>query len=336
MPTLLDIANMAGVSKSTVSRALREDPTLEIADQTRKKIFEIADQLEYRVKKEKLLSGKPMFVIVHKDTHFINQINNAYYFTIRTGIEEICYKKDIQFSFIPISFLESFTKPVDGALLLGNFSKKQVDFVCERLKTDNLTCLAKMNYYPNRIDWITYNIGECVTTAMQHLYDMGHRKIAYFGGYDEEDTTEAYSKLYYYKKYIEEHTDVECMGIIEGEHGSESGYQMMKSWIDQEKEIPPAIFVSNDPIAIGMIHVLNERGISVPSKTSLISINGDSPGKIAYPPLTTIDLHTYEMGKEAILTLEEKIKNKRSFTKKIEVQSTLVCRSSVASNNRME
>ena len=113
MATLLDIATMAGVSKSTVSRALREDPSLDIGDETRKKIFEIAEKLDYKVKKEKLLTERPTFVIIHKDTHFINQINNAYYFTVRTGIEEICYKNNIQFVFMPIGFLESFTKPVE-------------------------------------------------------------------------------------------------------------------------------------------------------------------------------------------------------------------------------
>lgn len=56
MATLLDIANLAGVSKSTVSRALREDPTLDIGGETRKKIFEIAEKLDYKVKKEKLLT----------------------------------------------------------------------------------------------------------------------------------------------------------------------------------------------------------------------------------------------------------------------------------------
>lgn len=330
MATLLDIANLAGVSKSTVSRALREDPTLDIGGETRKKIFEIAEKLDYKVKKEKLLTERPVFVIVHKDTHFINQIDNAYYFSARTGIEEICYQKNIQFSFMPIGFLESFAKPVDGALLLGNFSRKQVDFICDRLKTDNLVCLSKMNYYPERIDWITYNISDCVTMAMRHLYDLGHREIAYFGGYDEEDTTEIYSKLYYFKKFIKEHSDVTCLGIMEGEHGSESGFQMMKSWFGQEKPIPPAIFVSNDPIAIGISHVLNERRIAIPSTTSVISINGDSPGKIAYPPLTTIDIHTYEMGKEAIISLEDRLLCKRNFTKKIEIQATLICRNSVA------
>jgi len=333
MATLLDIAAKAGVSKSTVSRALREDPTLDIAEDTRKKIFEIANSLDYKVKEEKLLTGRPIFAIVHKDTHFINQINNAYYFTVRTGIEEVCYQKNIQFVFIPISYLESFMKPVDGVLLLGNFSKKQVDFILERVKIDNIVCLAKMNFYPQRIDWITYSIENSVKTAMQYLYDMGHRNIAYFGGYDEEDITNLYSKLFFFHKFIEEHKDVQCVGVVEGEHGSESGYQMMRTWLEQEKPIPSAIFASNDPIALGMFQVLNERGIGIPTKTSIISINGDIPGRIAFPTLTTIDIHTYEMGKEAILMLEDRLKNKRDYTKKIEVSSTLVSGNSVGTYN---
>ena len=117
--TLLDIAEKAGVAKSTVSRALREDPTLSITEETKEKIFSVAEELQYKMKQEKKLKRCRNIAIVHKDTHFMNQIDNAFYFSIRSAVEETCYQKNIGFTFVPYSFLDSFDRQIDGALLWG-------------------------------------------------------------------------------------------------------------------------------------------------------------------------------------------------------------------------
>ena len=96
--TLLDIAEKAGVAKSTVSRALREDPTLSITEETKEKIFSVAEELQYKMKQEKKLKRCRNIAIVHKDTHFMNQIDNAFYFSIRSAVEETCYQKNIGFT----------------------------------------------------------------------------------------------------------------------------------------------------------------------------------------------------------------------------------------------
>ena len=85
--TLLDIAEKAGVAKSTVSRALREDPTLSITEETKEKIFSVAEELQYKMKQEKKLKRCRNIAIVHKDTHFMNQIDNAFYFSIRSAVD---------------------------------------------------------------------------------------------------------------------------------------------------------------------------------------------------------------------------------------------------------
>ena len=103
----------------------------------------------------------------------------------------------------------------------------------------------------------------------------------------------------------------------------------MKRWLREKKAVPDAFFVSNDPIAIGVIKALNEEGISVPDSVSVISINGDSSGEFSFPALTTVDVHTDAMGREAVEILEERIEGKRKLIKKVEYQVTLVTRGSV-------
>lgn len=327
--TLLDIAEKAGVAKSTVSRALREDPTLAITEETKEKIFSVAEELQYKMKQEKKFPKCRSIAIVHKDTHFMNQIDNAFYFSIRSAVEETCYKKNIGFTFVPYSFLNSFDKQIDGALIVGNFDRNEVDSICETVRTDCKVFVGKVNYYPERMDWISYSIRDCVNRAMQYLTDMGHKEIAYLGGYDSADTPEEFSKFAYFKKFMEENKQLHFAGSMVGEHGVESGYQMMKRWLADKRAVPEAFFVSNDPIAIGVIKALNETGIPVPDRVSVISVNGDSSGEFSFPSLTTLDVHTHAMGREAVEILEERIEGKRTLVKKVEYQVTLVKRGSV-------
>ena len=65
----------------------------------------------------------------------MNQIDNAFYFSIRSAVEETCYQKNIGFTFVPYSFLDSFDRQIDGALVVGNFDRKEVDTICTAVRT---------------------------------------------------------------------------------------------------------------------------------------------------------------------------------------------------------
>lgn len=332
MATLIDIAREAGVAKSTVSRVLRLDPTLSTAEETREKIFAAAQALGYQMKEEKMLNtAATNIVVIHKDTHFMNQLDNAFYFAVRSGVEEACYKKKYKFMFTPYQFVEELDEKCSGVLVIGNFERFQVDAILKKVRTSNLVFVGKVNYYPQRMDWITYNIKDCVYKAMDFLREKGHRKIGYLGGYDPEDTPADFSKFSYFEEYIRMYDDMEIKGQLVGEHGVSSGHRLMSQWLKEGWPMPDAFFISNDPIAIGAIKAMNEAGISVPDEVSVISINGDSSGNLSFPALSSIDVHTYEMGKEAVEVLEERIRGRRSLAKKVEFYAELVKRDSVKS-----
>lgn len=330
MVTLLDIAQEVGVAKSTVSRVLRQDPTLSTSEETREKIFAAAQALGYKLKEGKLLNTvATSILVVHKDTHFLNQMDNAYYFSVRTGIEEVCYQKKFKFNFIPLQFLDSVDSRQDGILIVGNFTKSEVDAILQSKKASHMVFVGKVNYYPEKMDWISYNIKDCVYKAMDYLKETGHQKIAYMGGYDHEDTPADFSKYQYFEQYMKENPHMICVGASVGEHGVESGYRMMSQWLAENKEIPEAFFISNDPIAIGAIKALNECAVNVPEKVSVISVNGDSSGEFSFPTLASVDVHTYEIGKEAVNLLEEQIHGGRSLPKRVEFHAVLLKRDSV-------
>ena len=331
MATMADIAQAAGVSKAAVSRALREDPTLSITDETRERILKAAQELGYKVKEGKKKSRELSIVVIHKEDHFNTKWNNSFYFSMRYGIEKHCLENRVRCLFLPINYLDQTPRDTDGVIIMGNFSMENQERVMDFFDSSMPKVLiARRNCRPGKADWITYDVASCVRLAMDALYEAGRRKILYVGGINREGPDEKNHKIAYFQNYIKEHPQMKCVGILEGEHGTESGYMMMRDWLGRkEEEKADGILVSNDPLAFGVLRALSEREIRVPDQISVSSINGDSPGENTVPPLTTVDVHAGEMGEEAVRCLLERIKGKRTFAKKIQYSPSPVRRMSV-------
>ena len=334
MATMQEIANAAGVSKSTASRTLREDPTLSITEATRDKIFSAARAAGYQIRKDRMLSELRTIAVIHKDTHFINQLDNAFYFSLRYGIEKTCLAEKVHCGFYPESFVAQIPlQQLDGVILMGNFEQaQQLALLAPLCKKVPGVFIGKINYLQEDTDWITYDVRRCVEKALDHFCGKGLCQLLYIGGRDVPGTPPEYSKLYQFRSYLSAHPQLRCVDMIEGEHGTESGYRMAKAWFEKHpitaETGPDAIFVSNDPIAFGVLRALNELGIQIPQRVSVISINGDGPGAETAPPLTTVDIHTMDMGVEAVHCLMETMAGERKVPKKVMFSPVLRVRGS--------
>lgn len=331
MATLVDIAQAAGVSKATVSRALREDPTLAITEETRERILGAAKALGYKVKEEKKKNRELSIVVIHKEDHFNTKWNNSFYFSMRYGIEKRCLENKIRSFFLPVSYLDQTPRDIGGAIIMGNFSLENQEkiraFFGEHIP---MVLIARKCSRPGTIDWITYDEVDCVRLAMDRLHQAGRRRILYIGGINLEGPDEKTHKIAYFKEYLKEYRQMECAGVLEGEHGTDSGYVMMNQWLsEKEHPLPDGILASNDPIAFGILRALAERGIQVPGEVSVVGINGDAPGENTVPPLTSVDLHTSELGEEAVRCLLEQMRGQRRYAKKVMYSPELIERKSV-------
>lgn len=331
MVTLVDIAQAAGVSKATVSRALREDPTLAITEETRERILRAARELGYKVREEKKKNKELSIVVIHKEDHFNTKWNNSFYFSMRYGIEKQCLENKVRSSFLPIGYLDQTPKDINGIIIMGNFSMENQEKI-RSFFGDHIprVLIARKCSRPGTIDWITYDEVDCVRQAMDRLGHAGRKRILYVGGINLEGPDEKTHKIAYFKEYLKTHSQMECAGIIEGEHGTDSGYVMMNQWLSREKgPLPDGILASNDPIAFGILRALAEKGIHVPGEVSVVGINGDAPGENTVPPLTSVDLHTSELGEEAVRCLLEQMRGLRRFAKKVQYSPELIERKSV-------
>ena len=117
--------------------------------------------------------------------------------------------------------------------------------------------------------------------------------------------------------------------LSEGRFSVEQGYNLVKNNISKWKDdLPEAIFIASDTIAIGCLQAFNELQINIPDNIEIISINDNDISKFVSPPLTTFRIEAEEIAKTTIDMLVDQIVYNRKTTKTVLLNSELIIRKS--------
>ncbi|TDO84347.1 LacI family transcriptional regulator [Halanaerobium saccharolyticum] len=332
MATITDIAKKANVSPSTVSRVLNGDQSISVKDETRKKIYEAVEELEYvplieKYSKRKNTTEELTFLTV---TSFSQEteIEDPYYLSIFYGVELECKDKEIKVEKIYKNKDKFDFDPelnVDGIIAIGSFSEAEINKFSKL--TDHIV-FVDSEVDNQKYDSIVVNLKKVIDKILDYLFENDFEEIGFIGGRDENknDIMDQREKAFieymsHRDLYKEEH-------IILGEFSIDSGYKIAKESIDIDN-LPEAYVVANDSMAIGVLRALHEKGIKVPEDISIISINDIPTSKFSIPPLTTVKIHTEFMGMMAVRTLKERIENKRALPITVNIPTEMVIRGSV-------
>ncbi|WP_046175556.1 LacI family DNA-binding transcriptional regulator [Domibacillus indicus] len=326
MATIKDIAEQAGVSIATVSRVLNYDPRLSVSADTKQKIFEAAEQLDYKRKRPAKKSVQDTVALVHWYTEE-EELNDLYYRSIRLGIESGCQEHGLTVQKMLYSELNSNEKSsIKGIIAVGKYSEAQVEKLSEWSKR-----IVFVDFSPENeaFDSVLTNFSKVTEKALDYLWETGARRIGYIGGreqFQDKSGLVADKREQTYKRYMIDKKAFHEEDMLVGTYSADEGYAMMKSCIEQRgTELPEAFFSASDTLAIGALRALNEAGIAVPGRVSLISVNDISVSKYVYPPLTTMKIHTEFMGETAAGLLAEQLKEDR-IPKKVVLPSELIVR----------
>lgn len=329
MATLADIAKLAGVSISTVSRVLNKDETLSVTEDTRHRILTIADEIGYTKYKTINNSKKEKYqVAIIQWVSEEHELDDIYYYNIRLGIEKRAYELDYEmlrfFNDIPSSLGEE----VVGVLCIGKFSREQIAKL-ERLKKTLVF-----------VDSDTLNQGHpCVTTdfensvqsALCYLKKQGCNNIGLLIGQEKTtDATEIISdpRLRSYRNYCMEKGIYDPLFILTGDFTVQSGYELLDSKIKSGATLPDAYFAASDSLAIGALRALQENGIKVPDDIQIISFNDTTLAKQVYPPLSSVTVYTEEMGRTAMDILNKQFLAPRKIPTLTKLGTKLTLRNS--------
>lgn len=314
MATIKDIAQTAGVSPATVSRVLNYDKSMSVSDETRKKIFDIAEQLNYKKsKRQKKTSPQTHRIAIVEWYTELEELDDLYYYSIRLGIEKKA--RELGYDIVRIFNNDSLSQleQIDGIIAIGKFSSKQVK---ELEQYSPALVFVDSDTLNQGHSCVTTDFEHAVTHVLDHFLEQGIRGIGMIAGREEtSDGTTSLDdpRLACFCRYLSDKCLYQPAYVKIGKFSSESGYQLMKDMIDQQKEqMPKAFFIASDALSVGALRALQEAGIAVPQDVQIISFNDTSIAKYVYPPLSTVTVFTEEMGKQALQMLDQMIKTDES------------------------
>ncbi|PJJ10594.1 LacI family transcriptional regulator [Flavobacterium sp. 1] len=337
--TLKEIAEILGISITTVSKALQNKP--DVSKKTIEKVLALAEELNYtpnsfavnlRTKESKTI-GLIIPEVVH---HFFSNVikgiiaaaeKNGYLVIILQSNESLELEKK------QVALL--INKRVDGIIMtLSNESnndfhikeilRKGIPFV----QVDKISKLIPSSK-------VIINDQKAAMEAVQHLIDKGCRKIAHIRG--PENPQNAIDRFLGYKKALEKNgisydskLVYTCKNVT-----FEEGIEFAKQILEEHPDVD-GIFVITDLVAVGVLAYFNEKHIQVPNKIAVIGFSNWFMAQIITPKLSTIDQPSYEMGLAAFtLLLEEMICHKNGLPflpRTIELETCLIERESSMKN----
>lgn len=300
MITQKEIAEILGLSRATISRALRNDPDLRISEETKEKIFSLANEKGYKNKSKPTIQQHNI-LIIHKESHFLSQIDNAFYFAIRNGIEETCHERNINFNYITISQLDTLSTHYNLVIIVGNYNKDVQQNILESdcFEEAQFIHIGKVNFFPNKFHSISYNLSAATDIAIANTLHHSFDNYYYIGTSETYGAHETLLENYHFVRSLE-NAGRSFSAIHLVEFGTESGYEAMKT-LSENNLSNACIICANDPIAIGALQYLNVINIAVPSNTSIVSMNGDQNSQFIFPRLSTVNFNARVMGHEAIM-----------------------------------
>ena len=335
--TLKDLAQKLGLSTSTVSRALQNNPA--ISDDTRLRVNKFAKKIGYYPDAlAKSLKNKKSYTI----GVIVPEISHFFFSSVIDGIEDVTYKDG--YTIMVTKSNEDFEREV---LNLESLISNRVAGVIASISQNTKTGKHFNNIINRGIPLVLFDrvlddldvhkiVGddfEKVYEMVNHLIDSGYQNIAYLAGPSHLNIT--MNRVDGYKKALIDN-DIELMdGLIMNVNLNENdGFEGAKTLIREFPKID-AICCVNDPVALGVYKYLNKVGIKIPDKVGVTGFSNNPSSETINPPMTTVDQQGYKMGRKAAKILLQKINNESidSLDKTHIIEGELIIRDSSRKNN---
>jgi len=309
-PTIADVARVAGVSKSTVSRVLN-DRTHYMREETRQRVVRAMDELGYR----------PSAVarsLVSKRTHtvglLISDVGNPFYPEVIHGVEDAALAAGYDVFLCNTSydlkrgmtFVESLgDKQVDGAMLMSSSMSDELVLELARHRIPAVVLDWQLNVVDGMVGTIAVDFETGIRTAADHLVELGHRRLAHVSGPLHLRTAQVRRDTFMEGLAAHGIDPTEVL-VVEGNFRVEGGRQALAELLSAP-ERPTAVFAGNDLMALGILWAARDRGLRVPEDLSVIGLDDIELSAEVSPSLTTVALPRHEIGEMAMHMLLELI-----------------------------
>ncbi len=306
-PTIKIIARLAHVSPSSVSIVLRDPGTKRVGTETKRRVLEIAAQLDYRPNyhaRSLVGHGSDSIGLV------LPTLANPVYVEITQGIVQRATEQNYGVIIKTIdnrgvdgerqAVFDLISRGIDGLIICSALRKDSLIEVLKERHIPFVLVARTVDQYPSSpdVDYIITNDQRGSAIALEHLYKIGYTKFAIVLGPQETSTgynrkkgaLAALKKLGISRKNIL---------LFQGDYSRESGYNLAKEIINQPEK-PQAIYSSNDIMAIGILQAFSEVSIRVPEDIALVGFDNINIASLPGVELTSVAFRLETMGMLAV------------------------------------
>lgn len=331
--TIKDIAKAAGVSITTVSRAL--NGYSDVNEATRRKIFEIAEAMGYTpnmaarsliVKRTKTLG-----LLISGITR--TSVKDSIAFEILCGMNDragelnydlVLFNTDTQKQKMKSYKSLCLERGVDGVMIMGI---RLDDPYLEEVVQSAIPCvLIDIPLTGEGVSSVNSDSVNGAYLAVQHLIRNGHRHIGLINGHAQAFVSNR--RLEGYRKALDEHDIPFREAYVEDGNFTESGGAEAAVRLLSRNPDITALFCASDLMAIGAIQAIRNMGKSVPEHYSVVGYDNIGMSDYLSPPLTTVNQDRYRMGYQAAQMLIDMLEG-RKVTPQVTLPAELIVRGSV-------
>lgn len=320
--TIDEIAKLAGVSKTTISRVLNNKP--DVNPETKNMIKQIIAKYDYQpnafAKAINLRKSHNVGLIIPYEADYI--FTNPFYVEVMRGVSSqvdkmgyyllVCYPHNQNYMQIYKQ------KRVDGFILLspGSYHRNIIEALIEEKvpfvatakipSIDNMTYVDVDNYYG-------------ATLVLEHLISLGHQKIGFIG---KPKLSSSQDRLSGYINMLKKYDIPYNEGLVVTAETSsiKGGYKAMSEIMGKDVK-PTAVFITNDLLAVGAMKAVQEKGLKIPDDISVVGFDDIPLSEYNNPPLTTVRQPAFQKGVEATKMLIQYLeKNKALKSKELDVE----------------
>jgi DNA-binding LacI/PurR family transcriptional regulator len=334
--TIKDVAKLADVAPSTVSRVIANNPR--ISEKTKRKVKEAMDYLGYHpnFNARSLANRSTQAIGLVMPSSADKTMQNPFFPEVIRGISTMAHEQEYALYMSTGNTEEEIFegvvrmvqgRRVDGIVML--YSRVD-DNIMAYLQDQNFpfTVIGKPFKNAEKITHIDNDNDnfKAAQEMTEYLLSKGHERIGFVGG--NLNLVVTIDRLLGYEKAIRKaKLPLKDEYIVHEEFLKEGGQEAIKELLALENP-PSALIVMDDLMSFGILHTLNELGLSVPEDISIVSFNNVMLSELSSPSLTSVDINIFQLGYEAAKGLLDCIQSPNHNPKRVTVPYKLVERQS--------
>jgi DNA-binding LacI/PurR family transcriptional regulator len=336
-----DVANLAGVSRTTVSFVLNNVPGVKISDETRQRVLEAARELNYypTAAARSLASGKTQRIGLILGEGQDRLAGDAFLPTLLQGITASLHRRGyllvLQLA-EDVPSHEAYDRlireqQVDGLILSGPALN---DRLLAELAVEEFPLMLHGRLEDCDLPFVDVDNKAGAYRAVSHLIGLGHRRIGFIAN-APQSYSGAEQRFAGYRQALAEH-DIPLLGSLvhTATFSPESGRTAMQRLLDLV-EPPTAVFAASDVVAIGAMGAIHAAGLTIPGDVAVIGFDDIFLAGYIHPPLTTIRVPAYGLGWTAAETLLALIEGEEDVSSTI-LETELVVRKSCGAERAVD